>query len=595
MSIATTHTKIADRRGTKPTPAKKAGKKARKPAGLQRWMLSVLDECDRAAENFSADPVHDLRVALRRCRSMADGLIAIDPDPDWKKMKKAGKRLFQRLGALRDTQVMMEWIEKLYPAETREEDKASMARAASPATAEIVDQAYDKESVEASAEPASEIKSEEIYRAETQQINPAGIPQDSPANSLRQILRVREAEQKIEARAALAEFDRKEWRQWSKTLPRRAARIRLGSALFKHLALERWTLARDLHNRALRNRSQVALHTLRIGIKRLRYIVENFLPDEHKAWSRDLKEVQDWLGEVHDLDVLWATALTCHIFPDEDSRTGWHARILEERNKREEAYRKKMVGPDSCWSVWRAGLPQGQQVRDLGLRRIQLWAKSLDPDYAHAERVSRMAVELFDGLVATKLFELPGGIDARSCLRVAALLHDVGKSEVGKGHHKASCEMIRACTAPLGWSVEDLHRAAIVARFHHGALPTGSHKLLRDLFPQDLKLTIQLAAVLRLANAFDTEHDGHIRRVKVENIPAVMKDRKRPADGLPRKIVGLAKNEALVISAEGYSASSPTAQTIAAERYLLETVLKRPVVVKAASIRVAARVLRTAS
>ena len=58
----------------------------------------------------------------------------------------------------------------------------------------------------------------------------------------------------------------------------RAARIRQGSALFKHLALERWTEARELHNRALRNRSQVAFHSLRIGIKRFRYIVENFLP-----------------------------------------------------------------------------------------------------------------------------------------------------------------------------------------------------------------------------------------------------------------------------------------------------------------------------
>ena len=28
-------------------------------------------------------------------------------------MRKAGKRLFQRLGALRDIQVMMEWVEKL--------------------------------------------------------------------------------------------------------------------------------------------------------------------------------------------------------------------------------------------------------------------------------------------------------------------------------------------------------------------------------------------------------------------------------------------------------------------------------------------------
>src|SRR5258708_18515685 len=96
-------------------------------------MTRVLDECDHLSADFSADPVHDLRVALRRCGSMADGLIAIDPHPDWKAMKKAGKRLFQRLGELRDVQIMMEWIEKLYPI------PANVARAPSPALLEAAE------------------------------------------------------------------------------------------------------------------------------------------------------------------------------------------------------------------------------------------------------------------------------------------------------------------------------------------------------------------------------------------------------------------------------------------------------------------------
>ena len=90
-------------------------------------MLRVLEECDHVAADFSVDPVHDLRVSLRRCRSLADGLYALDPDPNWKAMRKAGKRLFQRLGALRDIQIMMEWIEKLSPAQT------DVERAPSPA------------------------------------------------------------------------------------------------------------------------------------------------------------------------------------------------------------------------------------------------------------------------------------------------------------------------------------------------------------------------------------------------------------------------------------------------------------------------------
>ena len=83
------------------------------PTGLRYWMLRVLQECGKAAVDFQPDPVHDLRVSLRRCRSLADGMIAMDPDRDWKSMKKVGKKLFESLGALRDVQIMMEWIEKL--------------------------------------------------------------------------------------------------------------------------------------------------------------------------------------------------------------------------------------------------------------------------------------------------------------------------------------------------------------------------------------------------------------------------------------------------------------------------------------------------
>ena len=100
--------------GTSPTP--KPGPKpanSKPKLGLRAWMERVLVECDRAATGFDVDAVHDLRVALRRCRSLADGLMAVDPDSSWKDMKKAGRKLFQALGELRDMQVMAEWIEKL--------------------------------------------------------------------------------------------------------------------------------------------------------------------------------------------------------------------------------------------------------------------------------------------------------------------------------------------------------------------------------------------------------------------------------------------------------------------------------------------------
>jgi CHAD domain-containing protein len=517
--------------------------RARKTTGLRYWMLRVLEECERVSADFSADPVHDLRVSLRRCRSLADGLMALDPDPDWKAMKKAGKRLFQRLGDLRDIQVMMEWVEKL---ERIRVERVPLRQAQSKLS---------------SAMRASEQMHEPDAAPDAP--SPRSDSADPAAQALLKILTAREAEQKREAHAALEEFDRKQWRQWSKTLPTRAARIRPGSALFKHLALERWTAAHALHSRALRNRSQVAFHSLRIGIKRFRYIVENFLPVEHKAWSNDLKEIQDLLGEVHDLDVLWATAVSCHVFPDADLRRRWHERIVTERTKRIDQYRKKMIGPDSWWQVWRAALPQGKQIQALASQRMKLWANGLDPDFPHSERVASLSVQLYDGLLALGWQPAVNGISARTSLMAAALLHDVGKSEGEKGHHKTSYEMIRAHGNPLGWKAQDLQRAAIVARFHRGVLPTRRHKSLRDLLPDEQKAAIQLAAILRLANALDAAHDGHIRRVQSEG------------NAIKRK-----GSEALIIAAEGYSPLSRSAQAIAAERHLMETMLHRAVVVK---------------
>jgi exopolyphosphatase/guanosine-5'-triphosphate,3'-diphosphate pyrophosphatase len=489
-------------------------------------MLRVLEECDHVAADFGADPVHDLRVSLRRCRSLADGLIALDPDPEWKAMKKAGKRLFQRLGALRDIHVMMEWVQKLSP--------------------NVAEQALN------SAQPAS---------AQSETTTPQGP--DFAARALLEILRSREKEQQREAKSALEEFDRKQWRQWSKSLPSRAARFRPGSPLFKHLALERWTEARELHNRALHNRSQVAFHSLRIGIKRFRYIVENFLPIEHQAWKDGLKEIQDLLGEVHDLDVLWSTAVSSQVFPDPESRRGWREIIVSERTKRIDHYRARMLGPDSLWQIWRAGLPQGSQINTLATRRMKLWASALDPDFQHSERVAGFVLQIYEALLRSGWQPAIDVESARFTLLAAALLHDVGKSKGEKGHHKVSFDLIRDHGSPLGWKPENLQRAAVVARFHRGALPTRRQKSLRDLFPNEQKAIIQLAAVLRLGNAFDAAHDGHIHDLQIEN------------DHLATK-----SNEALIITAEGYSPLGPCSQAIAAERHLLETVLHRPIIVK---------------
>jgi CHAD domain-containing protein len=433
---------------------------------------------------------------------MADGLMAIDPDPAWKNMKKAGRTLFRSLGELRDVQVMMEWVQKLGPAD------------------------------------------------------------DPETQALLVLLVKREHEHKLTAGEAIRNFDIRQWNKWSRELPRRAARVKPGSLVFKHLALERWTEAHNLHRRAMKTRSQVALHQLRIGIKRFRYIVENFLPQQHEAWSFELKNLQDLLGDVHDLDVLWDRAMQVNAFASAESRARWQAIIHEAREKRVGKYRDLMGGPQNPWQVWRAELPAGNRIQLAAMTRLRVWSSYLDPDIAHSRRVGALARQLFDGLARLDLAPINPGQDLRSALYGAALMHDVGRSKRNKGHHKASYRLIRRIAPPLGWTASQLQLAAAAARFHRGAIPTLRHKVLRDLALDQKKIVLHLAGVLRFANAVDVESDGSIQRISIE-----------------------AKDKVLIISAQGFTAWSRAAEEIAGSAYLLSLVLRSPIVVKSAPTR----------
>jgi CHAD domain-containing protein len=465
-----------------------------KRIGLAYWMQQVLQQVEKVAEGFGSDPVHDLRIALRRCRSLANGLMVFDTDPAWKKMKKAGKQLFQSLGDLRDTHVLRDWVEKLAPE----------------------------------GDPA--------------------------AQALKEFLVHREQELQILAAVALSELDRGKWSAWMRELPSRAARIPLDSPVLTHLALERWHQACALHRRALRNRTKVAFHDLRIGIKRFRYTVENFLPSLHQLWSEDLKELQDALGDVHDLDVLWHTALTIKAFPDSASQVWWRARVESERQKRLDKYRTRMVGSGSLWKVWRGALPKPEQLRTIGFQRLEIWASFLDPNVPHSRHVSELAMQLLDGLMD----RVPGAKreSCRSVLRAAALMHDVGYAKTNRGHHKASARLIRKLSPPLGWTADEIRTASLVARYHRGALPSEIQKPFAALPPAKRSVVQFLGGILRFACACDKQQDSQIRRVEVESSTPVLR-----------------------VRAEGYSEATSLAEHLASARYLLELASQRPVFV----------------
>src|SRR5437879_13776728 len=80
--------------------------------GLTYWMKRVLEELEEVRLAPEADAVHDLRVALRRCRSLAAVMEEVDPDPGWPEMREIGRKLGRQLGELRDRQELEEWVGK---------------------------------------------------------------------------------------------------------------------------------------------------------------------------------------------------------------------------------------------------------------------------------------------------------------------------------------------------------------------------------------------------------------------------------------------------------------------------------------------------
>src|SRR5260370_22594022 len=78
--------------------------------GLSFWMDRVVKELKNVRSSTGADAVHDLRVAMRRWRSLAAVMEEVDPDPAWPAVRKIARKLFRILGALIDAPVMPEWV-----------------------------------------------------------------------------------------------------------------------------------------------------------------------------------------------------------------------------------------------------------------------------------------------------------------------------------------------------------------------------------------------------------------------------------------------------------------------------------------------------
>ena len=144
-----------------------------------------------------------------------------------------------------------------------------------------------------------------------------------------------------------------------------------------------------------------------------------------------------------------------------------------------------------------------KQGKDATMAFVIKTARTYDPDPAHSEQVTALALALFDGLRTLHEY----GPGERRLLEIAGRLHDVGWSRVVSGkHHKLSRDLILELDIP-GLDERDRLLCALVARYHTKGMPDASrHRRFASLDPDRRELVEWLAGILRVADGLDCTH-----------------------------------------------------------------------------------------
>ena len=405
-------------------------------------MRRVLALMSRTASTCESDDVHRLRVAIRRCRSFALILEEVDPDPAWRRLRRLCRKLFRVLGDLRDMQVAADWIDRL------------------------------------------------------------SAPGDGVRAAVDGVLERRGDSSRDRVRLALEDFDRREWKALAHTLEHRERNVLPNSAAAQCLVLERYEAVSRLHESAVLTATPAAWHELRIAVKRLRYATETVLPARLGTWETGLRQVQDLLGEIHDLDLLDAFLEEGSGAPVEQV-AALRRSLTVARGSRVDEYCRRTVGAASVLHSWRRGLPRGSRVALAVRARLNATAHAADKHPTRTTRVTRLALRLFDALSAQK-----GDADAahaRAVLGAAGQLHGIRALQRRSSSAKAAAAFVRESPVPPGWTPEDWEMVSLVVRHHRGAGPSPKHRRFARLPEASQNVVRGMVGILRLARELDRQ------------------------------------------------------------------------------------------
>ena len=467
--------------------------------GLAHWTQRVLKELDVLQSAPDKDAVHDLRVAIRRCRSVAAVMKEVDPAPAWHELRSLPKKLFRKLGELRDTQIMDEWVTE------------------------------------------------------------HGAENDKLRVILHTFFQEREPKLQQEALRLAAKFDDKAWQRLEGKLRKRVRLVPPESLAAQCLAVERLAEAKELHNKAVRADKPTAWHALRIGLKKFRYTVESLLPEEHQAWSPNLKQLQDILGEVHDLDVLRAIIKERATGEAAEVQAEWERTIERQRNARLQEYREVAIGKNSVWQEWQQGLPRQKRLQTAAIARLRATARAADPHPRRAAHISRLSMALFDALGRAHSAPVFDDAHMRRVLRGAARLCGLRLKGKSKPAQKVARRFLLERPVPPSWSFKEWELLAWTVRYHRGPEPTTKSSTFARLQKDQQTNVRALAGVIRLARGLRKCGIEHCSGFRAEKTAA-----------------------AVVLHIPGLVDTAENAAGLAAAKHFLDTYLGKPLILEPA-------------
>lgn len=154
------------------------------------------------------------------------------------------------------------------------------------------------------------------------------------------------------------------------------------------------------------------------------------------------------------------------------------------------------------------GYLQREGAGSIRLESVLRFARKLQVDLAHAEKVRSLAVSMFDSGKRAGFHKMEASY--RELVEYAALLHDVGIFLSYSNHEAHSYYLIKNAGLE-GFDQDELQTIASLAYFHRKRYPQDKHPEFNGLEGAARKAMRQASVLLRIAETLDRSHTGVVK------------------------------------------------------------------------------------